>query len=132
MCRQIYAETALTSYRENVFLFEGHGRAIASSLSAVQRKAIRTFEPSPPFLLKITRVEDRHFRIRKSGILGMMPNVQALLVSQVAMSHIKECLFLGKGERQAHRLWTEQQWRDLLAERLKCFTDAGIELVYED
>lgn len=136
VCRQIYSETTLASYRENIFLCEDgyfNSKSPMYQFMDVQAEAITTLEIDLRMLYRMIGItgEFRPFRKNSNwGILSVLPNVRvvvitcsALEVVRVAQQYLCGFSFLG-GARSS---WTCEDWREFIAPRLKPFTDASVE-----
>ncbi|KAJ4382930.1 beta transducin [Didymella sp. IMI 355093] len=83
VCRQVYSETVLTSYRENVFLCDSVYPATKTSfgrLKAAQRKAITAVEFNPWVLYS-------HVALISTiqPVTSTLPNMKVISVSSVAL-----------------------------------------------
>ncbi|KAJ8110974.1 hypothetical protein OPT61_g6316 [Boeremia exigua] len=122
VCRQIYAETALTSYRENVFLYDYDNKSMVLALMAAQRRAITTLQPSEMYFSSLVNYGDSLFELCREA----MELVKSRCCQNKIFSGVETY------EIDNMKLWAEVEWRKLVAEQLTFLTNAGVELVYEE
>lgn len=130
VCRQIYAETALTSYRENIFLCDSLSISRTSHMSRLivaQRRAITTVEFHPRVLWYIIDLEEDKLPRR---ITTVLPNVRSFSITKLAMEYVR--LRRMRNRREPRESWSQEQWRAWVTARLKQWWKIdGVEAVFE-
>lgn len=135
VCRQIYSETALRSYRDNTFFLHS---TIASEygsferLMAAQRRAITTVELRSDILYATTWCGFTGLR-DILGVQTILPSVRTLVLSKLAVRYIE----LDYKNYQPDRLFaryqrTEEEWKALIVHELRISVAASIEIRFED
>lgn len=134
VCRQIYSETALLSYKANTFVLDHkyYPRSnLIFRLLAVQRREITTIQPTPNLLHSMVWYEPADLR-KKKGLLKALPNVRTLVVSTRALRRVQQSVatyrwFGSPGERGCR-----DEWRAWLVGHMGKYVKVGIKLVFED
>ncbi|KAJ4341963.1 beta transducin [Ascochyta clinopodiicola] len=87
--RQVYSETALTSYQQNIFMLDYRNLSTRNSvtrLMAAQRRAITKVEIGYDVLTHYLSVYECHF---VKLITDLLPNLEVIFVTTEALSHIQ-------------------------------------------
>lgn len=132
VCRQIYSETALISYGENVFdltFIDLHSGSSMSRLMSAQRRAITTLKPDPRYLCSLPQDAGvwSHFKpIRK-----FLPNVRLLIVTPLAMKAVQLYHIQYTDRTGMAGSWTQEEWRTWLQQELGRWVDESVKMVFE-
>lgn len=134
VCRQVYAETALTSYRENSFVCDTiyiKRKHSMSRLMIAQRRAITTLEMDPEaFLVMLLRYE----RLTPVYLRDVLPNVRSLTVSLSALRGVYKTVpvpqVISDMDARVMGFYERKQWLDYLFHIGDDLEDSGIELLY--
>jgi len=144
VCRQIYSETALTMYKENVFLIqELRCFRLLEKLNEAQRMAITALEASPDCLVEITQSQydtletvdgDFEFPIEGLDCFGMQPGHSVLDI----LPNFRKFIVTDLAARVAHHAFyfaaadpTKEQLKDWITSHFAELTDAGVEVIFE-
>ena len=151
VCRQIYSETALISYKENAFRLYDRGclRKLLE-LKPAQKNAITTLEASPGFLADLVESyygtiylefeEDielfKKLRVKDftmDTVSGVLPNFRRFVVTGLAMKNARR-LYEGNWEWEAdgkETIETEEQLKAWILDYFSSLTDAGVKIAFE-
>lgn len=125
VCRQVYAETALTAYEQNVFLcdiqFLSH--SVMARLTATQRKAIRSVELAPYLFYDLVKGHQTRFE----SVTLRLPNIKIISLSNVATESAKTLynreVKTAAKDKTALRAWV----REKVAARYGCELEVQFE-----
>ncbi|KAJ8110972.1 hypothetical protein OPT61_g6314 [Boeremia exigua] len=125
VCRQIYAETALTAYQQNTFIFKAGSMAC---LTAAQRRAITKVQ------INIGRLHchmEHDFLQRWNPITHLLPNASCILVTGSALGYLKRhrACFEGTSGREDQvtmQAWVSQNLRNIYGDKMKVVFEEGI------
>jgi hypothetical protein len=144
VCRQIYSETALTLYKENVFLIhEYRCFRLLEQLNEAQRSAITAPEASPDCLEEMMQPQyymletpEGDVDIPMEGldclglqpgysVLDFLPNFRKFIVTNLAARFAQHSLGLTTEEQTKEQLkaWVMNHFAEL--------TDSGVEVIFE-
>jgi hypothetical protein len=151
VCRQIYSEAALTSYKENVFrLYDSGCLSKLLQLNTAQRNAITALEASPGFLADLVESYDgliylefeedidlfkklmvKDFTV--DTISGGLPNFRKFVVTDLAMRNARRCYewdweWEDDGEEIIE---TDEQLKAWVLDHFSALTDKGVKIVFE-
>lgn len=150
VCRQIYSEAALTSYKENIFrLYDSGCLSKLLGLITAQRNAITALEASPGFLADLVESYDgpiylefeedidlfkklmvKDFTV--DTVSGGLPNFRKFVVTDLAMRDARRC-YEGDWEWENEGeeiIETEEQLKAWVLDHFSALTDAGVEIVF--
>jgi hypothetical protein len=129
VCRQVYVETALTSYKANAFICE---MTILSQtqpmrrLMAAQRRAVTTLEPMPRALYGMTLCADTGLK----NILRLWPGIRTVVITPEAMQEVRDSWCRWGLQFTEKLAWNEEQWCVWLIDHLKGWKEAGVDFVF--
>lgn len=130
VCRQIYSETALTSYQQNTFIYASHHLSSASSMTRLivaQRRAITSIKISPNALYQ--HLKGLYGRPRKS-ITSKLPNLKTILVTRHALRFTRANL-KRRSIVPGSRYWSKYQWKLLIRQKLQEQEGASVEVKFK-
>jgi hypothetical protein len=155
VCRQIYSEAALTSYKENVFrLYNFRCMSKLLELNEAQRNAITALEASPSFLAELVESYDdnmylefeedielfRKLMVKEfttDTVSGGLPNFRRFFVTNLAMRHARRCYEGGweweeeDEEERGGVIESEEQLKAWVLDHFASLTVKGVEIVFE-
>jgi hypothetical protein len=95
VCRQIYAETVLTSHKANTFICYTHFVTRTNPMArlmAAQRRAIAILEPGPWRFEYMVRNTDRGL----TGITRVWPDIHRVVITPEAMQNLQNVQSRGR------------------------------------
>lgn len=131
VCRQIYAETALISYKANAFVCDEptiSGKHPMARLMAAQRKAIATIEPMPEVLCLMVILHSK----THEGIMNVLPNVRKLSITSIAMRYVQAYTLWCTSTHDEKYAWNQDHWRAWVVRNLKYWKKGHADVVLED
>ncbi|KAH6638258.1 hypothetical protein C7974DRAFT_470996 [Boeremia exigua] len=132
VCRQIYSETVLTSYRENIFVWDFSmfsNKRPMSQLMPVQRRSIQTLQPDRRALHWMM---DRGRKLFGNNMLKVLPNLRTLRIDSFALKYVQLFFITHHLDEKQMRLWNQEEWQDNVAKQLASLTEAGVKILFED
>lgn len=134
--RQIYSETVLTSYKENVFAggdYHFWERKSTCQLNAAQRGAITVLELTVESMIyESVYFALQQILVKPNELLRVLPNLRAFIISKYALRFIS-LRYQHHGVSTApYDLRISEQAQAWLRERLSAYTEAGLALVFEE
>lgn len=151
VCRQIYSETALTSYKENVFrLYDSGCLRRLLEFNTAQKNAITALEASPGFLADLVKSYDGTIYLEfeddidlfkklmvkdftMDTVSGGLPNFRTILVTNLAMRNARRC-YEADWEWEAEGkeiIETEEQLKAWVLDHFSSLTDEGVKIAFE-
>jgi hypothetical protein len=127
VCRQIYAETALISYKTNTFVCTEvvvSRRHPMARLMAAHRRAIKSLELFPYECACIVHGSDTAL----VSILRAWPNICRVIVTPEAMNWVR---IWRNGQTTERADWNEEQWHAWVKDCLTRCKEGGFEVVFE-
>lgn len=125
VCRQIYSETVLTAYQQNIFLFEEfHMRKTRplSHIMVAQRRAITAVKIVDTLLHKLMR---DYVRI---PITFVLPNLECILISAKTSNFARHHYSLGFAPGTTT---STEEWQAIVAQKLKKL-HGDVKVVFEN
>jgi hypothetical protein len=130
VCRQVYSETVLTSYRENVFLCGSVYPTIKMSfgrLKAAQRKAITAVEFNPLVLYCHVKPNPE-----TKPVTSALPNIKFISVSSVALRDVQRlCKLIHGDDTEVAGLRGKAMWQMWLRKKLAGIYGDGMRVHFE-
>ncbi|KAG9201555.1 hypothetical protein G6514_005562 [Epicoccum nigrum] len=156
VCRQIYSEAALTSYKENVFrLYNFRCMSKLLELNEAQRNAITALEASPSFFLAelVESYDDNMYlefekdielfrklmvkEFTTDTVSGGLPNFRRFVVANLTIRHTRRCYEGGweweEEDEEVRRgvIESEEQLKAWVLDHFASLTVKGVEIVFE-
>lgn len=128
VCRQIYVETNLTSYKTNAFVLTTSIKVNnrAARLMAAQRRAIATIQPTPFKVCYMTYDDD----LSRTISWEVWPNVRRIVITFAAIEYV-QLYHTSICKSGIGATWGYGQWVAWVLDRLKWCQEAGLEVVLE-